>query len=74
MAQPTQCNGGGWAADKLVGSLGRTPTTSQKRLRGKNDKSCHNRWYKKAIDVHSERGETTNRKNREIERKEEKTE
>ena len=57
-----------------MGSPGRTPTTSQKRLRGKNGKSCHGRWYKKAIDVHSERREMANRKNRKIERKEEKTE
>ena len=35
MAQPTQGSGGGWAANKPVGSLGMTPTTSQKWLMGK---------------------------------------
>ena len=35
MVHPTQCNGSGWAAGKPGGNLGRMPTTSQKRLRGK---------------------------------------
>ena len=34
VAQPTQDSGGGWAANKPVGSLGMTPTTSQKWLMG----------------------------------------
>ena len=47
MAQPTQCSSGGWAADRPVGSLERIPITGQKRLKGKNDKSCHGRQYKR---------------------------
>ena len=47
MAQPTQCSGGSWAADKPVGSLERIPTTGQKQLRDKNGKSCHVRQYKR---------------------------
>ena len=35
MAQIVQGSGGGWATSKLVGSLRRIPTTSQKWLRGK---------------------------------------
>jgi len=30
-----QVSGGGWAADRPIGGLGRTPTPRQKRLRGK---------------------------------------
>ena len=55
MAQPTQCSSGGWAVDRPVGSPGRTPTTSQKQLTGKNGKSCYGGWYKKAIDVHNKK-------------------
>ena len=47
MAQPTQCSSGGQAIGRLVGNPGRTPTIGQKRLRGKNGKSCHGRQYKK---------------------------
>ena len=47
MAQPTQCSGGSWVADKPVGSLERIPITGQKQLRGKNGKSCHVRQYKR---------------------------
>ena len=53
MAQPTQCSGGGWATSRPVGSLGMTPTTGQKQLMGKNDKSYQRMQYKKTIDVHS---------------------
>ena len=35
MAQPAQRSGGGWEASRAVGSPERTPTTSQKYLRGK---------------------------------------
>ena len=35
MARTAQGSGGGWATSRLVGSLGRIPTTSQKWLRGK---------------------------------------
>ena len=35
MAQSVQVSGGGWAANKLVGGLRRTPTPRQKWLRGK---------------------------------------
>ena len=56
MARPTQCSGSGWVAGRPVGSLGRTPTTGQKQLRGKNGKSCHGRQYKKDIDVHNKQG------------------
>ena len=34
MAWPTQCSGGGWAVDKLMGSLGRTPITGPKMVKG----------------------------------------
>ena len=47
MVQPTQCNGSGWAAGKPVGSLEKTPTTSQKRVRGKNGKLFHGKQYKR---------------------------
>ena len=53
MARPTYCSSGGWAASRLVGSLGRTPTIGQKQLMGKNGKSCQCRQYKKTIDVHN---------------------
>ena len=69
MAQPTQGSGGGWVANRPVGSLGRIPTTDQKWLRGKNGKSCHGKQYKKAIDMHSEKGENGKQKNKKIERK-----
>ena len=35
MAQLAQGSGGSWAASRLVGGQGRTPTTDQKQLRGK---------------------------------------
>ena len=35
MAWPAQGSGGGWAANRLVGNPGRTPTIGQKWLRGK---------------------------------------
>ena len=50
MVQPTQCNGSGWTAGRPIDSLGRTPTTSQKQLRGEmvnpvnNDKATHDDW------------------------------
>ena len=69
MAQPTQGSGGGWIANRPVGSPGRIPTTDQKWLRDKNGKSCHGKQYKKAIDMHSEKGENGKQKNRKIERK-----
>ena len=47
MVQSTQCNGSGWVAGKPVGSLEKTPTTSQKRVRGKNGKSFHGKQYKR---------------------------
>ena len=53
MARTAQDSGGGWATSRLVGSLGRIPITSQKWLRGKNDKSYHGKQYKKVLVVHS---------------------
>ena len=47
MAQPAQCSGGGWATSRPVGDQERAPTTSQ-------NKSYHDRQYKKALAVHSE--------------------
>ena len=47
MAWPTQVSGDDWAADRLVGGLGRTPTPGQKRLRGKTVKIHHGKQYKK---------------------------
>ena len=47
MARPTQCSGGGWTANKLVGSPRRRPTTGQKWLMSENGKSCHGRQYKR---------------------------
>jgi len=41
--QPTQYNGGGWAAGRPVGSPRRTLTIGQKPLMGKNGKSNHNK-------------------------------
>ena len=35
MARLVQISGNGWAADRLVGGLGRTPILGQKRIRGK---------------------------------------
>ena len=35
VARPTQVSGGGWAVDKPVGGLRRTPISRQKWLRGK---------------------------------------
>ena len=69
MAWPTQCSGGSWAADRLVGKTGRTPTTGQKQLGGKNGKSYHGMQYKKAIDVHSKKQQ----QQQENERKQRKT-
>ena len=61
--QPTQCNGSGWAAGRSVGSLGRTPTVSQKLLMGKNGKSCYDKQYK-AIGVNGKEGEQWQKKER----------
>ena len=47
MAQPTQCNGGGWATGRPVVNLERMPITSQKWLKGKNGKSYHSVQYKR---------------------------
>ena len=35
VARPAQVSGNDWAANRPVGGLGRTPTLSQKLLRGK---------------------------------------
>ena len=43
MAQPAQENGDGWAVDRPVGGLGRTPIPGQKRLRGKTVKNHHSK-------------------------------
>jgi len=69
VARPTQCSGSGWAIGKLVGSPGRTPTTGQKQLRGKNGKSYHGRQYKRAINMHNKKQQ----QQREKERKQRKT-
>ena len=54
MARLVQISGDGWAADKLVGGLGRTPISRQKRLMGKTVKTYHGRQYKKrALTMHS---------------------
>ena len=47
MAQPAQGSGGGWATSRPVGDQGRAPTTGQ-------NKSYHDRQYKKALAVHRE--------------------
>ena len=38
VARLAQSSDDGWATDRLVGGLGRTPTPSQKKLRGKTIK------------------------------------
>ena len=38
VVRPTQSSGDGWAANRPVGGLGRTPTPGQKYLRGKTVK------------------------------------
>ena len=68
MAWPTQCSGGCWA----VGNPKRTPTTGQKQLRGKNGKSCHNKQYKKVIEMHSEQQWNNRRTTTTTEKKENK--
>ena len=72
MAWPTQCSGGCWAVGKPVGSPKRTPTTGQKQLRGKNGKSCHNKQYKKVIEMHSEQQWNNRRTTTTTEKKENK--
>ena len=47
MAWPTQVIGDGWAANRPMGGLGRTPTSGQKRLKGKIVKTRQGRQYKK---------------------------
>ena len=43
MAQLAQVSGDGWAADRPVGGLGRTPIPGQRQLRGKIVKTRHGR-------------------------------
>ena len=47
MARLVQISGDGWAANKLMGGLGRTPISGQKRIRGKTVKTYHGKKYKK---------------------------
>ena len=49
MAQLTQVSGDGWAANKPVGGLERTPILGEKRLMGKIVKTCHDKQYKKGL-------------------------
>ena len=50
MAWPTQVSGDGWAADRPVGGLGKTPVLGQRQLRGKTvKKTRHSRQYKKGL-------------------------
>ena len=43
MAQLAQVSGDGWAVDRPVGGLGRTPIPGQRQLRGKIVKIHHDR-------------------------------
>ena len=43
MACPAQISGDGWAVNRPMGGLGRTPIPGQKRLRGKTVKTHHDR-------------------------------
>ena len=43
MAQLAQVSGDGWAADRPMGGLGRTPIPGQRQLRGKLVKTRHGR-------------------------------
>ena len=47
MAWLTQYSGSGWTDSRPVGSPKRASTIGQRRLRGKNGKSCHGRQYKR---------------------------
>ena len=49
MARLAQVSGDGWAADRPVGGLGRTPIPRQKQLRGKSKtlKTHYSKQYKK---------------------------
>ena len=47
MARLAQVSGDGWAADRPVGGLGRTPIPRQKQLRGKTLKTHYSKQYKK---------------------------
>ena len=47
MARPAQESGDGWAVDRPVGVLGRTPIPGQKWLRGKIVKTHHGGQYEK---------------------------
>ena len=49
MARLAQISGDGWAVDRPVGDLGRTPILGQKRSNGKTVKTCHDRHYKKGL-------------------------
>ena len=62
--RPTQGSNDGWAASKLVGNSGRTPTTGQKQL-GKNGKSYHDKQYKKALTMHNKEQQERIRENTE---------
>ena len=50
MAQPTQVSGDGWAANRPVGGLERTPIPGKKRLMGKIVKTRHDMQYKKGLN------------------------
>ena len=69
MVHPMQCNGSGWALGRPVGSPGRTPTTSQKQLRGKNDKFCHGRQHKRPYTCTVKRGRRTTKEKKKEKRK-----
>ena len=49
MARLAQVSGDGWAADRPMGGLGRTPIPGQKWLRGKIVKPCHGKQYKRGL-------------------------
>ena len=49
VARLAQVSGDGWAADRPMGGLGRTPIPGQKWLRGKIVKTCHGKQYKRGL-------------------------
>ena len=49
MARLAQVSGDGWAADRPMDGLGRTPIPGQKWLRGKIVKTCHGKQYKRGL-------------------------
>ena len=49
VARLAQVSGDGWAADRPMGGLGRTPIPGQQWLRGKIVKPCHGKQYKSGL-------------------------